>query len=199
MLQFTHLFSGKFQYLIFFYKYQCNWKQLTQQTNDCINYHMIERTHVPRSPCLKAYVRVENVSIFAKRGERGKQDSDLRGGKVSCFQFRQHYFDTSDKFCSFMGELVTMAWSYIQNNCKWWTEECLGNILKASKAGILLIMTRSQYKGKYLSGHIPKNLTLCRIHEIFFQKHHEKSFIQSFPMMYIKGGSTFGRSQSKQQ
>ena len=29
-------------------------------------------------------------------------------------------------------------------------------------------MTRSQYKGKYLSGRVPKNLTLCRIHEIFF-------------------------------
>ena len=55
----------------------------------------------------------------------------------------------------------------------------------------------AQYKGKYLSGRVPENLTLHRIHEIFFQKYHAKAFIQSFPMMYIKGESTFGRSQSK--
>ena len=45
-------------------------------------------------------------------------------------------------------------------------------------------MTRSQYKGKYLSGPVPKILTLCRIHKIFFQKYHEKAEIQSFPTMY---------------
>ena len=45
-------------------------------------------------------------------------------------------------------------------------------------------MTRSQYKGKYLSGCVLKILTLCRIHEIFFQKYHEKAEIQSFPTMY---------------
>ena len=33
-----------------------------------------------------------------------------------------------------------------------------------------LHMTRSQYKGKYLSGRVPENLLLCRTHEIFFLK-----------------------------
>ena len=41
-------------------------------------------------------------------------------------------------------------------------------------------MTRSQYKGKYLSGRVTKILTLCRIHEIFFQKYHEKAEIYLF-------------------
>ena len=45
-------------------------------------------------------------------------------------------------------------------------------------------MTRSLYKGKYLSGRVPKNLTLCRIHEIIFKKYHVKALEQSFPMMY---------------
>ena len=58
-------------------------------------------------------------------------------------------------------------------------------------------MTRSQYKRKYLSGCVLKILTLCRIHKIIFKKYHVKALDQSFPMMYIKGGSTFGRSQSK--
>ena len=49
-------------------------------------------------------------------------------------------------------------------------------------------MTRSQYKGKYLSGCVIKILTLCRIHKMFFfQKYHEKAEIHSFPTMYSKG------------
>ena len=44
--------------------------------------------------------------------------------------------------------------------------------------------TRSQYKGKYLSGRLPENLTLCRIHEISLKKYHVKALEQSFPMMY---------------
>ena len=47
-----------------------------------------------------------------------------------------------------------------------------------------------------LSRSVTKILTLCRIHEIFFQKYHVKAHEQSFPTMYIKGESTFGRSQS---
>ena len=58
-------------------------------------------------------------------------------------------------------------------------------------------MTGSQYKRKYLSGCVHEILTLCRIHKIIFKKYHVKALDQSFPMMYIKGGSTFGRSQSK--
>ena len=34
------------------------------------------------------------------------------------------------------------------------------------------------------SGCVPEILTLCRIHEIFFQKYHEKAKIHSFPTMY---------------
>ena len=45
-----------------------------------------------------------------------------------------------------------------------------------------------QYKGKYLCKGVIEILTLCRIHEIFFQKYHEKAEIQSFPTMYMKGG-----------
>ena len=45
-------------------------------------------------------------------------------------------------------------------------------------------MTGSQYKGKYLSGCVPENLTLCRIHKIIFKKYHVKALDQSFPMMY---------------
>ena len=44
------------------------------------------------------------------------------------------------------------------------------------------------------SGCVIEILTLCRIHEIFFQKYHEKAKIHSFPTMYIKGGSSFGRN-----
>ena len=45
-------------------------------------------------------------------------------------------------------------------------------------------MTRSQYKGKYLSWRVTEILTLCRIHEIFFKKYQVKALEQSFPMMY---------------
>ena len=48
----------------------------------------------------------------------------------------------------------------------------------------VLERTRSQYKGKYLSGRVTKNLTLCRIHKFFFKKYHVKALDQSFPMMY---------------
>ena len=43
--------------------------------------------------------------------------------------------------------------------------ECLGH-----QSSVISYMTRSQYKGKYLSGRVPKNLTLCRIHEFFSSK-----------------------------
>ena len=49
---------------------------------------------------------------------------------------------------------------------------------------IILHRTRSQYKGKYLSGRVTKNLTLCRIHKIIFKKYHVKALDQSFPTMY---------------
>ena len=39
------------------------------------------------------------------------------------------------------------------------------------------------------SGCVPEILTLCRIHKIFFEKYHEKAFIQSFPTMYNTMGS----------
>ena len=48
-----------------------------------------------------------------------------------------------------------------------------------------------------LSVSVIKILTHCRIHKMIFKKYHVKALDQSFPMMYIKGGSTFGRSQSK--
>ena len=62
---------------------------------------------------------------------------------------------------------------------------------------LTLVMTHCQDECTSLSGGVPKNLTLRRMNKIFFQKYHEKAEIQSFPMMYMKGGSTFGQSQSK--
>ena len=45
-----------------------------------------------------------------------------------------------------------------------------------------------------LSQSVIKILTLHRVTKIFFQKYHKKAEIRSFPTMYIKGGSSFGRS-----
>ena len=42
-----------------------------------------------------------------------------------------------------------------------------------------MTMTRSQYKGKYLSGRVTENLTLCRIQEIFLKKKYVKALEQS--------------------
>ena len=52
--------------------------------------------------------------------------------------------------------------------------------------------------GKYLSGRVPKNLTLCRIHEIFKKKYHVKALEQGFPMMYLNTiveSERFGREK----
>ena len=57
-----------------------------------------------------------------------------------------------------------------------------------------LFMTGFKLMVTLQSGCVIEILTLCRIHEIFFQKYHEKAEIHSFPTMYIKGGSSFGRS-----
>ena len=78
----------------------------------------------------------------------------------------------------------------------------------------------SQNRDTYLCRSVTKILTLCRVHEIFldaignvfrfleiaiastelaslFWKYHVKGYVESFSMMYLKGGSIFGRSQSK--
>ena len=53
----------------------------------------------------------------------------------------------------------------------------LCSIVEQHKTGFKLVVTLQ-------SGCVNEILTLCRIHKIFFEKYHEKAFIQSFPTMY---------------
>ena len=61
---------------------------------------------------------------------------------------------------------------------------------------LITIMTRSQYKGKYLCKGVPKNMTLYWIKQNLIQKYHVKGEIHSFLMMYNTWGSSFGWNDS---
>ena len=67
--------------------------------------------------------------------------------------------------------------------------------------GHITLINMIKYDYDAVSGHVEslsqsviKILTLHRVKKIFFQKYHKKAEIRSFPTMYIKGGSSFGRS-----
>ena len=80
-----------------------------------------------------------------------------------------------------------------------WTSVALwlAGLMKKTAAGMFHHMTHFKIEVMSLCKAVSKILTHCRIHKIIFKKYHVKAFKQSFPMMYIKGGSTFGRSHSK--
>ena len=74
---------------------------------------------------------------------------------------------------------------------------CLNKTVPTDAISPTLHRTHFKIEVMSLCKGVSKILTLCRIHKIILKKYHVKAFEQNFLMMCIKGGSTFGRSQSK--